>query len=114
MTIQTILKNYGLNDKEIAVYLALIDLGPSPVRVIGQKAGVNRGTTYDILKELMQQGLVTYYHKRTKQYFAAEPPETIIHALESKQDQLEQIKKEVKQSLPELQSIFEKTEIGRA
>ncbi len=108
MTIQTILKNFGLNDKEISVYLSLIELGPSPVRVVAQKAGVNRGTSYDILKALMEQGLVTYYNKETKQYFVAESPERLVHALEAKQQELEGVKKDVLESLPELQSLFDR------
>ena len=109
MEIQTILKNFGLSDKEIAVYLALISLGPSPVRIIAEKSNINRGTTYDILKALMDSNLVTYYHKETKQYFVAEPPERLISALENRQEKLENVKKDIKQSLPELQAIFERS-----
>jgi sugar-specific transcriptional regulator TrmB len=108
MHIQTILKNFGLNEKEIAVYLALVSLGPSPVRAIALKAKVNRGTTYDILKSLLKNGLVSYFNKESHQYFSPESPEKLISALEQKQSELEEVKKQVKQSLPELKTLFEK------
>ena len=50
------LRQFGLNEKEISVYLSLISLGHSPVREISKTANVNRGTTYDILKSLIELG----------------------------------------------------------
>ncbi len=108
MNIQTILKNFGLNDKEISVYLALIDLGPSPVRMVAQKSKVNRGTAYDILKALQKQGLVSFYDTRSKQHFVAESPEKLLSAVKDKQEELEEVKNQIRGSLPELKIIFEK------
>lgn len=108
MNIQVILKHFGLSEKEIAVYLALVDLGPAPVRAIAAKAKVNRGTSYDILKDLLALGLVSYYNKETKQYFAAEPPESLLAALDKKQEDLAELKKDISSSLPFLRTIFEK------
>ena len=78
MDIQVIFKNFGLSEKEIAVYLALIELGPSSVREIAAKSKVNRGTSYDILKSLIALGIVSYYNKESKQYFIAEQPEKLL------------------------------------
>ncbi len=108
MQTENILREFGLNNKEIGVYLALIELGPSPVRKIAQKSGVNRGTTYDILKSLKEQGLVSYYHKESHQYFVAEPPERIIQAIDEKQKKFEQLRKDAEKNLPALKSVFEK------
>ena len=108
MHIQSILKNFGLSDKEIAVYTALIELGPSPVRVLAQKSKVNRGTTYDILRSLMEQGLVSYYNTETHQYFAAESPDKLITALQDRQRQLGQLQEEIAGNLPELKTLFER------
>ena len=108
MEIPIILKNFGLNEKEIAVYLALVDLGPSPVRIIAQKTKINRGTTYDILKALQQQGLVSFYDTKTHQHFAAEPPEKLVTAVEEKQENLQQLKSQIQKDLPTLKSLFEK------
>jgi sugar-specific transcriptional regulator TrmB len=108
MQIEVILKNFGLSEKEIAVYLALIELGPSSVRDISAKSSINRGTSYDILKSLIETGIVSYYNKESKQYFAAEPPEKLLSALEQKQQDLEEVKKNIEQSLPFIKTLFEK------
>jgi sugar-specific transcriptional regulator TrmB len=108
MDTQTLLKEYGLTEKEIAVYLALIKLGPSPVRILAVASKVNRGTTYDILKNLVAQGLVSYYNKASHQYFAAEKPEKLILAVEQKQRSLEEVKKNIEANLPMLKASFEK------
>jgi sugar-specific transcriptional regulator TrmB len=108
MQIEVILKNFGLSEKEIGVYLALIELGPAPVREIALKSKVNRGTTYDILKSLMEIGVVSYYNKESKQYFMAEPPEKLLAAVDAKKDQLEEIKTHLRDNLPLLKTLFEK------
>ena len=108
MKFETILNNFGLNEKEIAVYLALVELGGSPVRLISAKSKVNRGTTYDILKSLIEEGLVSFYNKDTHQYFVAENPEKLIEALDMKQKKLEEVKSEIQLSMPELQGLFAK------
>lgn len=108
MQIQVVLKNFGLSEKEIAVYLALIELGSSSVRTISGKAKINRGTTYDILKSLINMGIISYYNKESKQYFIAERPETLLAVIDKKQEELKEIKLNIEESLPLFKTIFEK------
>jgi sugar-specific transcriptional regulator TrmB len=108
MQIQVVLKNFGLSEKEIAVYLALIELGSSSVRTISQKAKINRGTTYDILKSLINLGIISYYNKESKQYFIAERPETLLAVIDKKQEELKEVKENIEESLPLFKTIFEK------
>ena len=108
LMIETILKKIGLSEKEIAIYLTCLQLGPAPVRKIGERAGINRGTTYDILKSLQELGLISYYHKDKHQYFIAEDPVTLHDALEQKQQALEKTKSEIDAILPELRSLYDK------
>ncbi len=106
------LRQFGLNEKEISVYLSLISLGPSPARLVSQKAQVNRGTTYDILKNLLDLGLVSYHKQYNrsakKQHFVAEPPQKLLEAIESKRRNFENLKFQITKSLPELESLYEK------
>ncbi len=96
---------FGLSDKEIAVYLSLLKLGPSPVRKVASEAGVNRGTTYDILKSLQDQGLVSYFHEEKRQYFIAEDPKALIGALDSKKLKIDSLRSDLLALLPEFRSI---------
>ena len=108
MEIQVILKNFGLSEKEIAVYLALVELGPSSVRDISAKSKVNRGTSYDILKSLINLGIVSYYNKESKQYFIAEPHEKLLSAIDQKKEDLDEVRGHIEQSLPLIKTLFEK------
>ena len=56
--IAKLLEEIGLSAKEQLVYLAVVELGDAPVSPIAQRAKVNRGTTYDILDNLIHKGLV--------------------------------------------------------
>jgi len=103
--IDQILGKYGLSDKEVKVYLALLELGPSPVRKVAGKAGVNRGTTYDILKSLRDQGLAGYYHKDKHQYFVAEDPKKLFDAWQNKLESFTALKNDLKELVPQLRSI---------
>jgi sugar-specific transcriptional regulator TrmB len=103
-----LLKNTGLSDKEIKIYLKLLEFGDMSVRDLAQATNLNRGTTYDILKVLQEKGLVSYFHKETKQKFVAEPPEKILKLLDDQEDRLIKSKAEVEKIIPELKSIQDK------
>lgn len=103
-----LLKKLGFSQKEIAVYRAVLESGPAPVRTIAAKAAVNRGTTYDILRSLMEQGLVSYFHKQKRQYFVGEHPEKLLAMIEAKTAALTAAKAEVQAALPELASLVAK------
>lgn len=106
MDIVQILKKLGFDEKEIRVYLILISLGPAPVRKIADACGINRGTTYDIVKQLMKNGLVTFYHKEKKQYFVAEDPSKLERHLDGRLEELRQLKEKIQAVVPELQSLY--------
>jgi len=108
MEISIILKNFGLSEKEVAVYLSLVELGPSSVRKIAAKSKVNRGTSYDILKALISLGIVSYYNKESKQYFMAEEPEKLLSSIDQKQEDLLEVRKSIEESLPLIKTLFEK------
>jgi len=108
MQIEVILKNFGLSEKEISVYLALVNLGPSSVRDIADKSKVNRGTSYDILKSLISIGIVSYYNKESKQYFVAESPEKLLSAIDQKKEDLDEVRKNIENSLPLIKTLFDR------
>lgn len=104
--IKKILQNINLTEKEITVYLTLINLDQSPVSKIAKWSNINRTTTYDILGLLMDKGIVSKIQKNSKTYFFALPPHKLTEYLErEKRDYIKKI--ELQQSkldkvLPEL------------
>jgi len=103
---EKILQNLGLNEKEVKIYLTCLKAGPSPVRRIAQESEINRGTAYDILRSLIDLGLISYYHKDKKQYFIAEDPNKIKDVLEKKQRELVKTQEEIEKIIPELKSLY--------
>lgn len=105
---QAVFKKLGLSDKEIIIYFKLLEAGASSVRHLANIAGLNRGTTYDILKKLQEIGLVSFYHKNTKQHFVAEDPENILKFLADRQQELKKAEAKIKEIIPELKSLQKK------
>lgn len=99
------LEKLGLSDKESLVYLASLELGPSPVQLIARKAEVNRATTYVMIEALLQKGLMSTFDKGKKTLYTAEKPERlhrIVHHERSVVDEKESI---IKRLLPDLEAI---------
>lgn len=109
---ETELKKLGLNDKEAAVYLACLQLGPSPAQQIARRAKVVRATTYVILASLMQRGLVTQYKQGKKTLFSSEPPQQLVRLLEKQIEEIQSKQHDLSRILPELQVLM-KTAGGR-
>ncbi len=90
------------------VYVDLLSLGPSSVRELAEKTGINRGTVHELLKELKDQGLVSFYEKDSKQYFVAEDPSRLSALLAKQMENLQEVKKDIGQLVPELKSLHDK------
>lgn len=88
MEINDVLKNIGLDEKQAAVYLALLELGTASVQSIAQKALLKRPTTYLILDELKGRGLVSVVPRAKKVLYTAESPEKFLGDLYKKQELL--------------------------
>jgi len=106
----TNLKKLGLSDKETKVYISLLEYGAISVRSLAELSGLNRGTTYDVLKRLQELGLVSYYHQDTKQKFVAEDPEKLLHLVEVKEKEIRGVKSDINDMIPELKSLQDKGE----
>jgi HTH-type transcriptional regulator, sugar sensing transcriptional regulator len=104
----SIFKKLGLNDKEIKVYLTLLEYGAISVRSLAELADLNRGSAYDILKSLQEKGLVSYFHQDTKQKFVAEDPSSLVKLVENKEKELQKVKDNFGDLIPELKALQDK------
>ncbi|MFA5793020.1 MAG: helix-turn-helix domain-containing protein [Candidatus Gracilibacteria bacterium] len=91
----------GLNEKEAKIYLTLLELNEAQPSVIARKANVKRPTTYVILKQLQEKGLISYFTKDKCIYFRANKPMKLVEDLLNKYIRL-------KESLPDLLSLHKK------
>lgn len=100
------LMDLGLSEKEAAVYLSSIQLGPSPVQKISRKAKVNRATTYVIIDSLTEMGLMSKYEEGKKTFFVAERPKRLIGYFKEKERNLREKLEKINQIVPELDSLY--------
>jgi len=98
MDLKNTLEQFGLHGKKADVYLAALELGGTSVINIARKAGIKRTTCYDILQDLINQGLVSETAKGKKRLFIGEDPEKIKKDLQKKESLFSEI-------LPQLKSI---------
>lgn len=95
----------GLSEKEAAVYLASLEIGPAVVQDIAKKANVNRATTYVMIEALAGRGLMSTFVKGKKRYFSAEAPERLLTIVRLQRRELEEKEQEISSMLPRLQAI---------
>ncbi len=86
-----ILKEMGLTETEIKVYVSLLEQGESLASKISEKANVERAVTYHILEKLIKKGIVSYVIKENRKYFSAAEPEKLKSLLREKEDLLNEL-----------------------
>lgn len=104
--VKTNLQELGLSAKEIDVYLAMLELGPSSIQDISKKAGVNRTTTYVMVEALKRHGLSASFEKGKKVLFSAETPERLMGLIMGEMSRVESKRERLQHSLPRLLAIF--------
>lgn len=104
------LQQLGLDEREVRIYRALLRLGPASIRDVASEAGINRGTTYETLKQLATKGIVNYFPRGKRRVFQAEEPERLLQLGERRQQALsqamEQLRNEVIPELKQSQAQF--------
>ena len=102
------LRKLGLTEKEVRVYLAGLELGPSPVQTISQKAQLTRPTAYEIIKKLKEKGLFAEAKQKGKGVFSAQSPERILGILRTQKREIEEKEREFIQIIAALESKYSK------
>ena len=92
------LREFGLSDNEIEVYLALLKTGISTANRIAELTGMKRSTCYDTLRLLVSKGIISTHIRDDKNYFETAPPQKIIDILKYKEERIEKI-------LPDLEKL---------
>ena len=101
------LKEFGLSDNEIEIYICLLKTGTSNANKIAKIIGMKRTTTYDNLSFLMSKGIVSTITKDKVQYFEASDPENIIALLEEKKGKINKIVPELKRLKGQIKGILD-------
>lgn len=90
-----------MSEKEAQIYLACLELGTGTAMQISRKADVTRGSTYDVLEEMLEKGFVSKIHKDKHMAFSAVDPEVLKKRFA---DHL----RDFEIALPEMKGLFNK------
>lgn len=102
MTISQIkekLEKYGLNPREIAIYLSLLKDKDQTVFNLSKSVQLPRTTVYKDLENLKEKGLVGIFKKNKVAHWYSEHPRRLIKDAESKVENIKEV-------FPELESLF--------
>lgn len=106
MEIPYILRQIGLNDKEIRVYLALLSGGACSAKRLTKDTELTKYAVNEAVKRLRELSLISAYQKHKKQQFVAENPEKLMELAVKREQNMSEIKRRVNEMLPELKTIY--------
>ncbi|EMA43070.1 TrmB family transcriptional regulator [Halobiforma nitratireducens] len=95
-----LLERFGLSEKEIDTYLAILDHGESKASTIADAADVSKRYVYSISEELEERGFVEVNDHAVPTVIRPVEPETVVQRLTRSVEEME----------PELQSRYTRTE----
>ena len=104
------LLNIGLSEKEAQVYLSSLSLGPSSVQNIAKKSNVNRVTTYVMIEQLTQKGLMSSFTKGKKKLYAAERPNRLLTLIHEREKDLKDQEAQFRSVLPALNAVMARSD----
>lgn len=88
MDVEGSLREIGLTEHEVRVYLALLKNGPSLAGRVSRITGIHRRNVYDITERLIKKGLIGYILKNNRRLFEAVNPEKFVDILKEKESNI--------------------------
>ncbi len=90
------LKELGLTDNEVRIYLVLLKNGSLNPYQIAEKLGLHRGYVYDSLERMQEKGAVNFVLINNKKHYQAVDPGSLVELLRLKLESLERIVPDLK------------------
>ncbi|PIR04575.1 MAG: hypothetical protein COV59_00415 [Candidatus Magasanikbacteria bacterium CG11_big_fil_rev_8_21_14_0_20_39_34] len=107
--IQETLKHLGLSEKEIQIYLVVLQYGSIGATKISKNTQINRTTVYSVLKELVAKKLITEDLASPIAKFVARPPESIEIQIKREEEKLKTKKQWAMRAVRELTTLTQST-----
>jgi sugar-specific transcriptional regulator TrmB len=85
-----------LSEREVKLYLALLEIGESTVKDLANRTGIKRPTVYLTLESLHQKGLVSIIEEEKIKHYSAQDPENLREFFAEKIRVLNQTMSELK------------------
>jgi len=96
------LEQIGFNKSEIKVYLTLLKIGSSTTGPIITESRTANSKIYEVLKKLIEKGLVSHFIKENVKYYKATNPKMLLNYLDERKEKIEKEKEKITKLLPSL------------
>lgn len=103
--INELLKKLGFSEKEIQVYLVVLENGKIAPARVATLTNIKRSTVYAVAKELLKRGVITEDVDGSGGYLVALPPENLNSALKVEEQAILEKKKIISEAVSELLTI---------
>ncbi|USN45057.1 MAG: hypothetical protein H6502_03265 [Candidatus Woesearchaeota archaeon] len=104
---ESVLKEIGLTNAEIKIYLALLQKGPLTKTPLVNESKISGSKVYEVIEKLTTKGLISSTSKNNVKQFDAAAPSKIIDYLHRKKESIQRVEEEVNDLLPQLTKIKE-------
>ena len=85
------LRELGLTDNEVRIYLLLLQHGAMNPAEIAQRLGLHRGYIYDALERMQEKEVINSVLKTNKKYFQATNPENLVELLKLRLENFQKV-----------------------
>jgi predicted transcriptional regulator len=99
------LKQLGFSEKEIAIYLCIVEGGKLSASTVARITRVNRTTVYSVTKELIKKGVITEDLGGTNRYYTALPIEELRNLYKTEEKELQEKKIAIEHAIAEMESL---------
>ncbi|HWC57710.1 MAG TPA: helix-turn-helix domain-containing protein [Candidatus Paceibacterota bacterium] len=103
--LEQLLKQLGFTDKEITIYLCVLEHGKLSAAAVARLTKINRTTVYSVGKVLLEKGVITEDIGGTNRYFSAVSPEELRALYKKEEAALAAKKQSIEQLITELASV---------
>ncbi|MFA6072103.1 MAG: helix-turn-helix domain-containing protein [Janthinobacterium sp.] len=103
------LKALGFNEKQIQLYMIILQAGKVKPADLAVQSGINRTTVYSIAKELIKMGVIAEDQSSEGQYLIALPPEDLEKIIHREEKALEVKKASLQTALKEIKKVAQGT-----
>lgn len=107
--LQEILKQLAFTNKEIEVYLAILESGKVTPTDVAKLTGINRTTVYSVAKELIKRGVIAEDLGGETRYLVALPPQDLKAVIHKEEKILDEKKSLVDKAIGELKNYAKNT-----
>lgn len=107
MQLLPLLSHIGFEGKEKDIYMTCMQLGQQPASIIAERLGLNRVTTYMVLKRLVEKGLATMCTRNKMHYFSVESPQSLLEYVSRKEEEWKVLQKKLRSAIDDLEKPIE-------